>query len=353
MRKLYLFIILLYAIPAYSQVITVNDFVTLASLQDKKINSYIAKMGFVQVPRTLDDGTLVNEFFYRDKKNPFDTIVRFLSGYRRNGTTGVTYQTSSFAESRAILREFRLNGFTSGSADTTLRQDSMIIADTLGIDTASSLQKEDMTLKTGEETRDDIKMFTVMLEKRPAPATSSLRFANDLLFFTSHEALVTKFGEGNVEKEMYYFSETDSSRCSVIFPGSNRQAVFIWDDQANYRSLAYIMIGGGLRADQPSGQDRTVALNTWKCSNGLYTGMRMAEMIRYNQGDFSFFGNQSEFAMMAVPEKKGNIDFSKTGVVLGCFNCNGTQLIRTEKISAEAAIAAGLQLYIISIVLIP
>ncbi|MET0393256.1 MAG: hypothetical protein ABW019_08950 [Chitinophagaceae bacterium] len=353
MRKLYLFIILLYTVPLYSQVVTVNDFITLTSLQDKRINGYIAKMGFVQVPRTLDDGTLVNEFFYRNKKDPFDTTVRFLSGYRSNGTTGVSYLTSSFTESRAVLREFRLNGFTSGSADTTMKTDSMLIADSIAADTVNSLQKEDMTLKLSEEMRDEIRMYKILLEKKPAPASSALRFANDLLFFSSHESLVTKFGEGNVEKNMYYFSQTDSSRCSVLYPASNRQAIFIWDDQANYRSLAYVMIGGGLRADKPADQDRTVGLNAWKCNSGLFTGMRLSEVVRINGGDFSFFGNASEFAMMAAPEKKGNIDFSKTGIVLGCFNCQGSPLIRTEKISAESAIAAGLQLYIVSIVLLP
>lgn len=353
MRKLYLFILLLYALPLYSQVITFNDFVILSSLQDKKINSYIIKMGFVQVPRTLDDGTLVNEFFYRDKKNPFDTIVRFLSGYRNGPATGVVYLTSSLPERERIWREFRLNGFTTSIADTTLKADSIVLADSLMADTATYMQKADMTVRIGEEMRDEIRMYRIAMEKRPLPASSALRFADDLLSFSSHENLIAKFGEANVEKDTYYFSQTDSSRCSVIFPGTNRQAIFIWDDQAAYRTLAYIMIGGGLRADNPSDQDRTVALNTWKSSTGLYTGMRLAEIIRMNGSDFSFFGTQSEFALMAVPEKKGNIDFKRTGIVLGCFNCSGVPVVKTETVSAEAAIAAGVQLYIVSIVLLP
>jgi hypothetical protein len=56
---------------------------------------------------------------------------------------------------------------------------------------------------------------------------------------------------------------------------------------------------------------------------------------------------------MVVPEKKGNIDFKKTGITMGCLNCTGSPLMKKEKISAEAAIAAGLQLYIVSMVLMP
>lgn len=343
MRKTLFFILLLYGSSLRSQVITLNDFVALTSLPDKKINSYVIKMGFVQVARSLDNGTLVNEFFYRDKKNPFDTVVRFLSGQRNGPVTRVVYQTSSFAEYQSILKEFRINGFTSGNQ----------AADSLIVDSASFFEKADMTVRVSEEMRDEIKVFSILLERRPAPASSALRFANDLLFFSSHESLTGKFGEANVKKDMYYFSETDSSRCSVIFPNSNRQAVFIWDDQANYRTLGYLMIGGGLRADYPSGFDQTIALNAWRCRSGLYTGMRLAELLRINESDFDFFGTASEFALMVVPEKKGNIDFKSTGVVLGCFNCSGSPLVKKEKISAEAAIAAGLQLYVVSIVLLP
>jgi hypothetical protein len=365
MRKLSLFILLLYCVPLCSQVITPDDFVILASLPDKKINPYVIKMGFVQVARSLDDGTLVNEFIYRNKKQPFDTVVRFLSGYRNGRTTGVSFQTSSFSEYQAVLRGFRLNGFMGGyvnagnaaKADSTMttdsiaRTDSMTMADSIQTDTTTFFQKEDMTIRTNEEMRDEIKMFRILFEKKPPP--TAIRFADDLLFFSSHENLVLRFGANNVRKDLYYFSETDSSRCSVVFPNSNRQAIFIWDDQVNYRTIAYLMIGGGLRAEGSSGFNQSVSLNTLRCYNGLYTGMRLAEIVRVNQADFNFYGTASDFALMAVPEKKGNIDFKKTGIVLGCFNCSGTAIMKAEKVSAEAAIAAGLQLYVVSIVLLP
>lgn len=355
MKKTILLLLLFYSRVLYSQVISVNDFITLASLPDKKINSYIAKMGFVQVAKTLDDGRIVNEFFYRNKKQPFDTVARFLSGYRNGPVTGVSYQTSSFAEYYSILKEFRMNGFTTGKekTDSTARTDSAMLADSLRMDSASFFQKEDMTVKVGEEVRDELKMFRILLEKKPPPASSSLRFADDLLFFDSHEALVTKFGEANVRKDMYYFSDTDSIRCSVIFPDTKRQAIFIWDDQANSRTLSYLMIGGTLHAGNTDRFDQTISLSTWQSNSGLYTGMRLAEIVRVNQGDFNFFGKASEFAFMAVPEKKGNIDFKKTGIVLGCLNCTGVAMLKTEKVSAEAAVAAGLQLYILSIVFVP
>jgi hypothetical protein len=152
---------------------------------------------------------------------------------------------------------------------------------------------------------------------------------------------------------MYYFSTTDSLRCSILFPNTPRQAIFIWDDQVQDRTVSFLMIGGGLRPKGSQDFDQSMALNSWRSYSGLATGMRMAEMLRINESDFNFFGSSSEFALMVVPEKKGNIDFRKTGVTLGCLNCSGSPIMNKEKISAEAAIGAGLQLYIVSMVLMP
>lgn len=367
MRRLSLFLFLLYTAPLYSQVITVADFAELTTLPDKKINGYIAKMGFVQVARTLDDGKIVNEFFYKNKKQPYDTVIRFLSGYRNGSITGVIYQTSSFTEFNRILNDFRVNGFMNGgqkrdtastrdstrAGDSLRIADSVVMTDTARIKDSLFFQKGDMTVRIREEMRDEIRMFVLIAERKPIPTSSSLRFAEDLLFFDSYESLVAKFGVANVRKDMYYFSEEDSSRCSVLFPDSKQQAIFIWGDQPNDRTLSFLMIGGSLRPESSSGFNQTVSLSTWKSFTGVYTGMRLAEMVRINESDFNFYGFNSDFALMVVPEKKGNIDFKKTGVVLGCLNCNNTPVMRAEKVSAEAAIAAGLQLYIISLVLMP
>lgn len=373
MIKIIRFIIPLFIyLPLHSQVITVNDFVNLAALTDKKFSSYVNKMGFVQISQNFDNGAAVNEFFYRNKKDPMDSTLRFIAGSKKGKATGVYYQTSSYGESDAIIRDFLINGFISSkkNTDSTMGEDGAI-ADTvktslvntfktdtvkvapLKTDSNFFFQKEDMTIYISEEVRDEVRMFCFRMERKPVPTGSSVRFADDLMLFDSHEKLVAMFGNKNVRRDMYHFSETDSSRCSVLFPNTNRQGIFIWEDQSNYRMLSFLMIGGGLRAEGSADFNQSVSLNTWKSYSGLYTGMRMSEMLKLCESDFNFFGLRSEFAMMIVPEKKGHIDFSKTGITLGCFNCNGHPLLKKEKISAEAALKEGLQLYILSIVLLP
>jgi hypothetical protein len=390
MKKLFFSILLAYSLPLFSQVITVNDFIQLTTLTDKRLTSHLSKMNFAPVGRTLDDGTVVSEYFYRNKKNPTDTTLRFISGSKKEKVTVIAYHTSSFMEYQTIVKDFKLNGFIgNGKQDTTsmLVADSMptmpvlskpipliapkndstsmvntadtmaampIMVDSSQFDTTSFFQKGDMTLRISNDIRDDVKVYRIMLERRPAPSGSSVRYADDLLSFGSHQALVAMFGQNNVKRDIYYFTEQDTSRCSVIFPNTNRQAIFLWEDQETFRGLSFLIIGGGLHANaKPDEETQSVALNAWRSSTGLFTGMRIAELLRINEGDFNIYGINSEFGMMTVPEKKGNLDFKQIGVVFACLNCAGNPMMRREKIGAQAAVDARLQLYITSIVLFP
>ena len=341
MRKLLLYLLVLSCLFAEGQVVTADDFVTISSLPEKKMGDYVSKKGFVQTARNYDNDTVTNEYFYNNRKKGNETpdsVLRFISGYVKGKATGVIYKTSSAKEYESIINDFEKNGFLSGKE---------------GKDSLLFFQKGNMTVHIDEVTEDDVKFYLVRVDRKPLPDLSNIRFADDLLAFDSHESLSMLFGKENVKKDAYYFSATQVNRCSVLYPNTNRQAIFIWEDQQNSRKLSFLLIGGSLRSESSSDFNQTIGLNSWHSHSGLYTGMKLSEVETVNDGDFYFYGLNSEFAFMAVPEKKGNIDFKKTGIVLGCFNCNAEPVLKTEKVSAEAAINAGLRLYIMSIVLIP
>lgn len=324
---------------------SVTDFAIIASLPDKKAENYITKRGFTQIARNFDDGKVTNEYFFGPKKKgkekekePIDSVLRFIAEYSQGKNTGVIYKTSSLEEYETLLTQFTETGYVSGKE---------------GKDSLLFFQKADMIVHVSEVEQEEGKFYQLHLDKTPLPSLSTVRFADDLLRYGSHENLVMMFGKANVKKDVYYFTDKDVTRCSVLYPNTKNQVIFIWDDEENSRQLSYLMIGGSLRAESSTGFNQTIALNSWRSAAGLYTGMKMSEILQANESDFSFYGTSSEFAFMAVPEKKGNIDFKKTGIVLGCLNCNDAPLLKKEKISAEEALNAGLQLYILSIVLVP
>ena len=347
MRKIFAYTLSLFIyISLNGQVVTVDDFMAMSSLSGKKASNYISKKGFVQTAQNYDDGKITHVFSYNSfkkkgkEKEPPDSVTRFISGYEKGKNSGVIYQTSSLEEYDLILKEFADNGYISGKE---------------GKDSLLFFQKGDVTVHMQEvklEDEDGL-FYEIRFERKPVPTLSSVKFADDLLEFDSHESLVMLFGKENVKKDVYYFSEKEVTRCSVLYPNTKWQAIFIWADQENSRKLSYVLIGSSLRTESSSDFNRTIALNSWQSHSGLHTGMKLEEIVRYNEADFQFFGLNSEFAFMAVPEKKGNIDFKKTGIVLGCMNGTGNPVLRSEKVSAEDAINAGLQLYILSIVLLP
>lgn len=337
MRNILFSILLFICYPSlYSQVITANDFFTLISLPEKKIQSYVSKKGFVQIVRNIDKGNLVQEFFYSEKKKrPVDSIVRYLSRSIMKESAGVAYQTSSAAEYIAILKELNEKGFVCGNE----KPDSSLF-----------FQKNNITVRVNDEMQDELKIYKFQIDRKEIP---SVKYADDLLSFDSHENLVFVFGKENVKKDVYYFSEKETTRCSVLFPNTNRQAIFIWEDQANDRKLSFIMIGGSLRSESLLDFNGQIPMNVWRCRNGLIPGMKVKEVIEMNKNDFDFYGENSEFTFMAVPEKRGIIDFKKTGIVLACLNCVNTPAMSLKKVSAETATDNDLNMYVLSIILIP
>ncbi|MEI9946023.1 MAG: hypothetical protein WDN26_17605 [Chitinophagaceae bacterium] len=321
----------------YGQVITAADIFTLTSLPEKKISSYVSKKGFVQTFRNIDGEKITQEYFYRvSQKQPVDSSVRYLSRCATKESIGISYQTSSIAEYTAILNELNQEGF-----EKIIEKDSA----------ALFFQKNNITIKVNDELQDELKIYRFLVDRKEMPAT--IKYADDLLSFNSHENLSYVFGEENVKKDVYFFSENETTHCSVLFPNTSRQVIFMWDDQVNNRQLAFILIGGSLRSESSMDFNKTISMNAWQCRNGLHPGMKLKEVIQMNESDFDFFGQESEFAMMAVPEKKGIIDFKKTGIVLSCLNCTNTPAISSAKVSAESAAGSNLSIYVLSIVLVP
>ena len=93
--------------------------------------------------------------------------------------------------------------------------------------------------------------------------------------------------------------------------------------------------------------------NEWKCKNGIRSGMTLREILRLNEMDFDIYGNKSELAFMAKPEKKGKIDFSKTAVMFRCSNCYDNEIFDQTDISALDIAKTNLPLRIFDIIIYP
>lgn len=301
------------------------------------------KKGFLPGGRSFQDDGVMVTFFEKKSNDEKDTvhINRSIDLYKKGDTWCFALHTSSFDEYLDGQNRLKQAGFfyinskdtVSNSKDTSLM-------------TAELFQKRNITVQASSGVTDDETVHTFLLQKKELPNPDNIRYAEDLLKFDSHEHLVSVFGENNVKKDFYFFSEKELKNCSVLFGNSNRQVVFIWDDENNLNKLSFIMISGVLPTASTIEYDGNISQNAWTLKNGIYSGMRVKNLLELNENDFKFYGIDSEFSLMVEPVKTGNIDFKKIGIVLNCFNCNGPVLLNKPKVSATDAVDNSLALYV-------
>lgn len=327
---------------ASGQVLPVTDFSNIASLPRHKFDNYISRKGFVSAgAQQQNDMVVYNYFFKGKKKDANDSSKRFISKSFQNNTFSFTYQTSSMKEAMDIRYGLRMADFFCSEKNDTINNSSVLF------------QKRDITVRLMTHMEDSVINYSFFVNKKVLPGPKSIIYAEDLLTFESHENLVSVFGTDNVKKDIYYFSENQVNKCSVLFPNTDRQVIYIWEDEENNCTVSYLLIGGNLRVKSAFGFNESVGQNIWTLRNGVRTGMSLQELKMINGGDFKFYGVNSEFAGMILPENKGNIDFKKNGIMLNCLNCNDAKFMGTDIVTASNAIYESRRLYVSTIILVP
>jgi hypothetical protein len=332
-----------YMCNAQGQVITVDDLLTLSSLSPKNIDGYLNKKGFISAGKSLQDDLVGKTFVENKKAKSKNTsgIIRSISVYKKEDIDYFVLQTSSEHEFRDGSNRLKRAGFFIDSSKSKGRAGPLLF------------QKRNISVIGSSTMEEGLVEYTISLQKKELPNPNNIRYAEDLLMFDSHEYLVSFFGQKNVKQDVYYFSEKELKKCSVLFPNTNQQVTFIWNDEIALSKLSYILISGILPTAGAVQFSASVSQNKWNLKNGIYSNITIRELLDLNGEDFEFYGRNSEFSYMISPDSKGNIDFKKVGITLGCFDCSSSQLLDMKKVSAIDAIERGLSMYVVYIMIIP
>lgn len=307
MKKVLLILILqnFAAAVAHCQSFSVDELITLSNLPSNNIDHFMRKKGFVLSGSISDSVTMRAGFIQKLKSNKKDIETkRSIDIYIKNDAKCFTLHTSV------------LNEYIEGQQRIIK---SAFIYDTLkNVSKASSMlfQKDNITIMATREVRDSIMQYSFELKQKSIP--SSLKYAEDLLQFDSHEFLVSFFGEQNVKKDLYYLSEKELKKCSVLFSGTPRQAVFVWGDEINLNNLSYVIVSNVLPTEGAKKINPLSGNNEWQLKNGIYPGMAIKDLLKINEMDFDIYGNKSELAFIVKPNEYGKIDFKK--------NCSNAKL---------------------------
>jgi len=317
------------------QQLTVKDLLSVCSLSPQKFENYIAKKNFVPVDRNWQNDTIVNTYRLRTKNDANDTIhvTRILETYRSGKDFSFALQTSSRLDYSEARKDLKGSGFFCGNED-----DSSYFY---------LYQRKNISIQVNARTDPEDTLYSFHFYYKDLPSASSVRYADDLLNFTSHEYLVSVFGEKNVKKDLYYFSEKEIRKCSVLFPYTKKQAVFIWGDEANLSQLSYILIGGNLPTESSISYSHVIAENSWVSKEGVYSGMSLRNLERLNENDFRFYGKNSEFPLMVVPENTGKVNFKKNVVILSSLGNSGSHILDNNIVKVNDVLQEGLGLFVL------
>jgi hypothetical protein len=212
-------------------------------------------------------------------------------------------------------------------------------------------QRKNLRVHVSSAVEEGDTVYTFLLKKKVI--NGGVQFAEDLLKFDSHEYLVSYFGAENVQKDVYYFSEKKVKKCSVLYGNSNRQVVFVWEDENNLCDLSYLLISGIIPTENAIPFTDNISRNKWEFKCGVYSGMPIRDLLLLNGRDFTFYGFDSEYAMMVEPVQTGNLDFKKIGIMLTSLDGNGPSLLKRTKVSAEHAVENRIALHVFYIMLTP
>jgi hypothetical protein len=326
----------------HSQEYSVKDFLYASSLSPKKLESFLNKNKFITAGSRLQNDIVVNIYNLKPEKNKKkkDTlnIRRNIESFHTKNNSSLTYITSLKNEYAESLEELKEAGFFCGNEK----------------DTANILfQKKNISVLANRVLEDDDTLYSLAINQQVLPLPEDIQFAEDLLQFYSHEYLVSFFGQKNVIKDLYYFSEKEVAKCSVLFPKTSRQAVFIWEDNINLCKPAYLIIGGNMNAGSITNYDGIISENVWNSKDGIYSGMSLNSLMRLNGNSFKFYGKNSESPYMIVPEKTGAINFTTNRVVLGCLNPSGSRLLNNATIGADEIQSDNLGIYVYMMMIMP
>jgi len=339
-RFVLFFFICLLLNKANSQDISAKDFLFSSSFTPKKFETYLNRKKFLPSGTRLQYDTLVNIYSLRPQKKRKTENITNVETYKTKNNFSFAFITSSRNEFNESISSLKQAGFFCGN-------EKDIAA------TSFLFQRKNISISaniTQQPLGDTVYSFSFRQAELPLP--ENINYAEDLLQFNSHEQLVSVFGEKNVVKDIYYFLDQKTAKCSVLFPHTKRQAVIIWSDEINLCNPEYLLVGGNLSNSRSETFDGVIEENIWSSKEGVYSGMNLTNLVKLNGNNFQFYGKNSKFPLMVVPENTGLLDFKKNRIVLGCLN-SSSSLLNNATINTDDILNETSGIYVLMIMFIP
>jgi len=340
MKLFFTFIFLSYGllINAQKQEFTISNLVELTTFHTPKLGQNLGKKGYKSFYNEENVGD-ANTF----KKISKDKIsFKQIDKFDHNDTATIIFQTSFETEFNQLVAELSEAGFYYPEKQTL----------TQGL--FPLYQKGSITVQPSSKIINERTVYYFEIQRKLLPAVRDVVFAEDLLQFTSHEYFAAVFGSQNVKKDLFYFSENEMNKCSVLFPNTSMQVIIVWKDEINNQGISFLVIGGQLKEASTNITYNDIQYNKWRSTNGVYAGMSLRQLIELNENPVSFYGWETEQPGLLSKQNTGKINFNKVGIQLTCLDCNADKFYTSNGlISSSRILNDNRRTYVSTIVIIP
>jgi len=303
-----LLIFLLSALVSHGQKqnYTLQHLVEYASVHSTLFEPYISKKGFK--PLEGDSTHDLQSIFSKVSK---DKLAERKISRQDNGDTAILlFHTNLQTEFAEMKQELEKNQFFYPSPTN------------IPASTFLDYQKGNLTIKPLIRKEEDKTWYSFQVKMHRLPSKSSITYAEDLLQLNSHESIVAVFGQQNVKKDVFYFSEKEVNKCSILFPNTSVQVIFIWEDEINIKNISFLILGGHTR-DQGTTIYNGNEFHKWRSVQGVSLGMSLKELKELNGQDIDFYGWETEQPGHVKSVSNGKLDLNSIGIQLDCLDCYG------------------------------
>lgn len=332
-RLAWILTILIFPQLVSAQAVNLKEWVSLLNLHPNKLETHLQKKGFKPSGSWSEE-----EVFSKIKVDSNGTTTRSFRLLSGDEQPLLQYTTPSRQEFQDIQQELLSSGFH-GPAHISDSTQPIVY------------QKENYVFSVEKEQQDSTTVYQVRASRKIIPRLKDIVYAEDLLPLDSHEYLAETFGKQNVKKDLFYLSATEAKKCTIIFPNSSRQAIFLWKDEENMRDISFVLIGDQLNNNK---NENAITLSDWRSSQGVYCGMSLGEIQNLNTEPISFYNWETASAGFLTPQNKGQIDFETLKPVFSCMNCSFLYVDKDVSIiQSSHALEENQKVYVASFVLLP
>lgn len=297
-------LVLLTAMSATAQKrdFTLEKLISISLLPEAGLQGALAKKGF----RRSSDTAI-----YFEKRNK----VRELEGtYRLQLTPDkniIEYSSTNVTDLQQLANDLKREGFYFVEDRTLLP----------GI--YELYQKGAWTVTPSTERDSSLTWYRLTMEFKKLPSYQSFQYLEDLMQLNSHEYLAAVFGPAQVRRDVFYFSEKELSKCSILFPNTAKQVIVVWKDEVYNRGIELLVLGAQTQGGSAATSFlRAADQNQWRSQQGVAVGMPLRQLQDANGEPFEFYGWETEEPGVVARHNKGKIDFKNLGVQLHCLDCN-------------------------------